>query len=92
MKDPTDGIVDKLGLGVGLVTAFVGDDPKTGGDETSPEGIERPEPKFGGTVKDWVWELNHLRVNTGIEKSGSLIDSSQGNKIRSAGACASNFT
>ena len=86
MEDPTDGIVDKLGLGVGLVTTFVGDDPKAGGDETSPEGIERPERKFGGTVEDRVWELNNLRVNTGIEKSGSLIDSSQGNKIRGAGA------
>ena len=92
MEDPTDGVVDKFGLGVGLMTAFVGNDPKTGGDETSPEGIERPERKFGGAVEDRVWQSNKLGVNTSIEKSGSLIDSSQGNKIRGAGICASNFT
>lgn len=86
VEDPTDGVVDKLGLSVGLVTAFVGDDPKTSGDETSPEGIERPERKFGGAVEDRVWESNNLWVNTGVEKSGSLIDSSQSNKIRGAGA------
>ena len=43
MEDPADGIVNELGLGIGLVTAFVGDDPKTGGDETGPEGIQGPE-------------------------------------------------
>ena len=40
VKDPADGVVDKLGLGVGLVTALVGENPKTGGDETCPEGIQ----------------------------------------------------
>ena len=86
VEEPTDGVVNELGLGVGLVTAFVGNDPNTGGNETSPEGIKGPKRKFGGAVEDRVWELNNLRVDTGIEKSGSLIDSSQGSKIRDAGA------
>ena len=86
MEDPADGVVDELGLGVGLVTAFVGNNPKTGCDETCPEGIQRPKRKLGGAVEDWVWKLNDLRVDTGIEKSGSLVDSSQGNNIRDAGA------
>jgi hypothetical protein len=66
VENPTDGVVDELGLGVGLVTTFVGNDPKTGGDETSPEGIQGPERELGGAVEDRVWELNNLRVNTGI--------------------------
>lgn len=85
MEDPTDGVVNELGLGVGLVTTFVGNDPKTGGDETSPEGIYRPKRKLGGAVEDRGWELNNFRVDTGIEKSSGLVDSSQGNEIRDAG-------
>jgi len=40
MQDPTNGIVNKLGLGIGLVAALVGNDPNTGGDEACPESIE----------------------------------------------------
>lgn len=85
MEDPTDGVVDELGLGVGLVTTFVGNDPKTGGNETSPEGIRRPKRKFCGAVEDRVWELDNFRVDTGVEKSSGLVDSSQGNEIRDSG-------
>jgi hypothetical protein len=92
MQDPADGVVDKLGLRVGLVTTFVGDDPETGGDETCPEGIQRPERELGRTVQDRVWKLDNLGMDTGIEESGRLIDSSQGNKIRDAeGIYASDF-
>ena len=92
MEDPTDGVVEEFGLGVSLVTTFVGDDPKTGGNETSPEGIHRPERELGSAIEDRVWELNNLRVDTGIEKSGSLVDNSQGSKIRDAeGIYASNY-
>lgn len=66
MEDPADGIVDELGLGVGLVATFMGDDPKAGGDETSPEGIQRPEGELGSPVKDRVWELDDFRMDTGI--------------------------
>jgi len=93
VEGPTDGIVDQLGLGVGLMTAFMGNDPKTGGNKTSPEGIKRPEREFGSTVEDRVWEADSLRVDEGIEESGGLVDSSQGSKIRDTGGIyASNFT
>lgn len=85
MEEPTDGVVDELGLRVGLVTTFMGNDPKTGGDETSPEGIQRPEREFCCAVEDRVWKLNNLRVDRGIEESGGFVDSSQGGKIRDAG-------
>jgi len=82
VEDPADGVVHQLGLGEGLVTTFMGDDPKAGCDETGPEGVQRPEGELGGPVKDRVWELDDFRVDTGIEKRGSLVDSSQGSKIR----------
>lgn len=75
------------------MTTFVGNDPKTGSDKTSPEGIKRPESEFGSTVEDRVWECDNLRVDKGIEESGGLVDSTQGNKIRDTGGIyASIFT
>lgn len=81
VKDPTNGIIDKFGLRKGLVTAFMGNDPKAGRDETSPETIQRPERKLAGPVKDRERELDYLRMNAGIEEGGGLVDSSQGSKI-----------
>jgi hypothetical protein len=66
------------------MTAFVGDHPDTGSDEAGPEGIQGPEGEFGGTIKDRVWELDHFRVDAGVNEGGGLVDSSQGNKIRDA--------
>lgn len=37
VQDPSDGVVDLLALGKGLVTTFVGDDPETGSEETHPD-------------------------------------------------------
>ena len=92
MEDPTDGVINQLRFGIGLMTAFVGNDPNASGHETSPKGIERPEGELGGPVKDRVWELDDLRVDTGIKKSGGLVDSSQGSEIRDAeGMYASDF-
>lgn len=39
VKDPSDGVVQGLGLGERLVTALVRDDPQTGADETVGEAI-----------------------------------------------------
>ena len=71
----------------------MGNNPKASSDETGPEGIQRPERKFCCTIKDWVRELDDFRMDTGIEESGSLVDSSQGGKIRDAeGVYASELT
>lgn len=75
------------------MTTFVGNDPKTGGNETSPEGIQRPEGELGRAIEYGVRELNDLRVDTGIKESCGLIDSSQGNEICDAERIyASDFT
>jgi hypothetical protein len=84
MENPADGIVGQLGLGESLMATFMGDDPKASGNETSPEGIERPESELGSPVKDRVGQLDNFRMDTGIEISGGLVDSSQGSKIRDA--------
>jgi hypothetical protein len=74
------------------MAAFVGNDPETGGDKTSPEGIQSPEGKLGCAVEDRMWKLYDLRVDAGIEEGGGLVDDSQGDKIRDTGGIyASNF-
>lgn len=55
MEDPTDSVVDHLGLGEGLVTTFVGDDPETGSEETSEESVKCPDREFGEGVEMGVW-------------------------------------
>lgn len=67
------------------MTTFMGNDPNTGADETSPEGIQRPEGELGGPIKNRVWELDDFRMNTGIKEGGDLVDSSQGDEICDAG-------
>ena len=82
VEDPANGVVDEFGLGVGLVATFMGNDPNASGNETRPEGIERPDGEFSGPVKDGVRELDDFRMDTGINEGGGLVDSSQGSKIR----------
>ena len=75
------------------MATFMGKDPKTSGDQTRPEGIQRPQRKLARAVKDRVWELDDLGMDTTIEESGGLVDSSQGSKIRDAeGTYASEST
>lgn len=45
VQDPTNGIVDRLGLRVGLVTALVSNDPDTRHDETLGETVQGPSCK-----------------------------------------------
>ncbi len=54
MENPTDSIVDSLGLGERLVAAFVGDDPKTGGEQARPEGVYSPKAESGDGVQQRV--------------------------------------
>lgn len=93
VENPTNGIVDKSRLRESLVTTLMGNNPKSSGDETGPERIERPEGKFCCPVKDWEWELDYLRMDMSIEEGGGLVDSSQGGKIGDAeGMYASELT
>jgi hypothetical protein len=43
VQHPADGIVDRLGLGEGLVATFVSDDPKASGHQTSGEAVQGPK-------------------------------------------------
>jgi hypothetical protein len=43
MKNPSNCVVYKFGLGESLVAALVGNDPEAGGKETSKEAIQSPK-------------------------------------------------
>jgi hypothetical protein len=40
MEDPTDEVVDELGLRVCLMAALMSDDPKTGSHEASGDAVQ----------------------------------------------------
>ena len=43
VKDPAHSVVEGFGGREGLVPAFVGEDPETGGEDALEEAVERPE-------------------------------------------------
>ena len=50
MDKPTEQVVYDFRFWEGLVTAFVGDDPKASSEKTGPETIERPKCKTDNAV------------------------------------------
>jgi len=50
MNKPTEQVVYDFRFWEGLVTAFVGDDPKASSEKTGPETIERPKCKTDNAV------------------------------------------
>ena len=81
MKDPADGIVDELGLGERLVTAFVGNNPETGHDETVGERIERPEGETSEGIEVRMGKVELLRCDERVEVLGTLADASDEEKV-----------
>jgi hypothetical protein len=67
VEDPTDGVVDCLRLGKRLVTALVGDDPETSGEETGPEGIERPEGETCDGIEERMGQGQRGRVDERVQ-------------------------
>lgn len=43
VEEPAHSVVDRLGAGECLVTTLMGDDPKSGAEETSEKGVEEPK-------------------------------------------------
>lgn len=81
VKDPADGIVDELGLGERLVTAFVGNNPETGHDETVGERIERPEGETSEGIEVRMGKVELLRCDERVEVLGTLADASDEEKV-----------
>lgn len=68
MKDPTDRVVNKLGLGECLVATFVSYDPKAGHDETVGERIEGPERNPSEGVEVRTWQVDVLRGDKRVDE------------------------
>ena len=54
MQNPTDGVVNRLRLGEGLMSTLMSDDPNACGEQTRPEAVQRPEGDSRSSVQVWV--------------------------------------
>lgn len=70
MKDPSDGVVDELGLGEGLMTTLVGNNPKTSGKKSCRKAVQSPESKAGDRVQHWVGQCQCRGVDERVEEDG----------------------
>ena len=84
MQDPTNRVVDELGLGVRLVTALVGDDPEAGHDEARTERVELPDGEAEDRVEVGVREADLLRSNDRIEVRRGFVDGCDQDEIPDA--------
>lgn len=63
VQDPTNCIVGSFAGREGLMTAFVGDNPKTGSYQASTKVVECPCNKAGDFVKSWMGKLNVVGID-----------------------------
>lgn len=54
VKDPTDSVVNRLGLGEGLVSTLVRDYPQTRREKTRPETVQCPDGETRQGVQNRV--------------------------------------
>lgn len=66
MQNPANAIVNHFGLGKRLVTALVGNNPKTGRKETRAEAVERPERDASSGIEEGMGEGNLCGGNEGV--------------------------
>ena len=85
MEDPTDSVVDRLALREGLVSTFMGDDPKAGREKTDKEGVERPKDEARSRVEVGVRQRDVLRGDERVEEGGGLPDGANDHDVHHAG-------
>ena len=86
VEEPTDGVVDRLGLGKRLVTALVGDDPEAGAEESDKEGVERPEGEARGGVEVGAGEREVFWGEERVEVAGGGVKAADDDHIHDTGA------
>ena len=78
VEDPTNCVVDELGLGECLMTALVGDDPKTSHDEAVSEGVEGPKRNASERIQVRTGKVDILGRDKSIRiRSSYVYDSGQ---------------
>ena len=74
VKNPSNGVVQGLGLGERLVSALVRKDPQAGADEAIGEAVQRPEGEPSEGVEVGVREGDVFRGDPSIRKDGCFVD------------------
>jgi hypothetical protein len=67
VEDPTDGVVDGLARRESLMSALVGDNPKTGSRKTDAETVESPQTELGHSVPCWARESDEFGGDEGVQ-------------------------
>jgi hypothetical protein len=86
VQDPSDGVVDGLGLGKGLMTAFMGNDPKTSGDQASGEPVHSPESDARSGIEIGRREAQVFGRDERVDICHTLVEASEEKEVPDAGA------
>lgn len=73
MEDPTNRVVDRLGLGEALVATLVGNDPKTCSGETRPEPVLKQKDLCERRVQDQSGWATHEVPKAELESLRSVV-------------------
>lgn len=72
VADPTHRVVDDLGWGEGLVTAFVSQDPDTGTEESLNHGVDTPEDSADWSRWNSLWRNVFVESPEGGSQAGEI--------------------
>lgn len=84
VDEPTDGVVDGLRLGEGLVTTLVPDDPEAGPKEARPEPIQSPKREAERCIEVRVGKRESSGSNERVQVSGTLVEAENDKGIPNA--------
>ena len=74
VKDPSDSVVQGLGLGERLVSTLVREDPQTGANKTIGEAVQCPDGESSEGVEVGAREGNILGGYPSIRKDSAFVD------------------
>jgi hypothetical protein len=81
VEDPTDQVIDELGVRVCLVATLMSDNPKPGSHEASGKAVQRPEGKAGERIGGRRWKGNVLGGNERFDVRGRFINDTDEEKV-----------
>lgn len=73
MQHPTDDVVEELGLGKGLMSAFVSNDPQACSHEAGPKAIKRPKGELDSAVEERMRKLQCLGLDESVQVGSGVI-------------------
>lgn len=74
MQDPSNGVVDYLGVGESLVTTLMCENPDTSGDETGSERVHGPKSEGREGVQEGVRKVDVLWCDTRVQENCTFVN------------------